>query len=93
MQNPRTDRYGDASACMYSVYQALYPPLEGPGNEASSDYQYPHSRYPECSTPGEVSSKLHIHIYISIFRVTDDHPNELAVRIGQSFTVEMNNQA
>ena len=26
--------YGDPSACARSVYRALSPPLEGPGNEA-----------------------------------------------------------
>ena len=29
-----TGRYGDPSACACSVYQALSPPLEGPGNES-----------------------------------------------------------
>ena len=27
-------RYGDPGACARNVYQALSPPLEGPGNEA-----------------------------------------------------------
>ena len=37
--------YGKFDACANSVYQALSPPLKGPGDEASTKHVHVHEKF------------------------------------------------